>query len=125
MIDAQSRAQKTQADIAQGGQKLQLDAAKVSQDARINAAKISADNNVAQRDNDTKTDEMLSRERIQLVDLAQNLAVHPDSAQLVQPLLEPALRHVLGRQNEQDAVRRARNAMNAPGGLVPPGVIRQ
>jgi hypothetical protein len=125
MIDAQSRAQKTQADIAQGGQKLQLDAAKVSQDARINAAKISADNNVAQRDNDTKTDEMLSRERIQLVDLAQNLAVHPDSAQLVQPLLEPALRHVLSRQNEQDAVRRARNAMNATGGLVPPGVIRQ
>ena len=125
MIDAQSRAQKTQADIAQGGQKLQLDAAKVSQDAQINAAKIGADNNVAQRDNDTKTDEMLSRERIQLVDLAQNLAVHPDSAQLVQPLLEPALRHVLGRQNEQDAVRRARNAMNAPGGLVPPGVIRQ
>jgi hypothetical protein len=120
MIDAQSRAQKTQADIAQGGQKLQLDAAKVSQDAQINAAKIGADNNVAQRDNDTKTDEMLSRERIQLVDLAQNLAVHPDSAQLVQPLLEPALRHVLGRQNEQDAVRRARNAVNAPGGLVPP-----
>jgi len=120
MIDAQSRAQKTQADIAQGGQKLQLDAAKVSQDAQINAAKIGADNTVAQRDNDTKTDDMLSRERIQLVDLAQNLAVHPDSAQLVQPLLEPALRHVLGRQNEQDAVRRARNAVNAPGGLVPP-----
>jgi hypothetical protein len=120
MMDAQSRAQKTQADIAQGGQKVQIDAMKASQDAQINAAKIGADTSTAQRDNDTKTDEMLSRERIQLVDLAQNLAVHPDSAQLVQPLLQPALQHVLGRQNEQDAMRRARNAPVVPGGLVPP-----
>ena len=133
MMDAQTRSQKTQADIAQGNQKLQLDAmkvsqgaqldaAKISQDAQIGMAKINADTGSAQRDDDTKADEMLSRERIQLVDLAQNLAVHPDSAQLVQPLLQPALQHVLGRQNEQDARRRARNAPVVPGGLVPPGI---
>lgn len=133
MMDAQARSQKTQADIAQGNQKLQLeamkasqgaqlDAAKTAQNAQISMAKINADTGSAQRDDDTKTDEMLSRERIQLVDLAQNLAVHPDSAQLVQPLLQPALQHVLGRQNEQDARRRARNAPVVPGGLVPPSI---
>jgi hypothetical protein len=42
-------------------------------------------------DLESKREDRLSKERIQLVDLAQNLAVHPESAGLVAPLIRPAL----------------------------------
>ena len=35
-----------------------------------------------------------SRQRIQLVDLAQNLAVHPASAGLIDPLIQPAVQDI-------------------------------
>jgi hypothetical protein len=35
-----------------------------------------------------------SRERLQLIDLAQNLTVHPESAGLVSPLIEPAMQEI-------------------------------
>ena len=45
-------------------------------------------------------------ERIQLIDVAQNLAVHPESALLVAPLIRPAMQNVM----EDDQI---------PSGLVP------
>jgi hypothetical protein len=44
-----------------------------------------------------------------LIDLAQNLAVHPESAPLVAPLIEPALREI----DEQEQ-------METQGGVMPP-----
>jgi hypothetical protein len=57
-------------------------------------------------------DAQLSSERLELVDLAQSLAVHPESAQLVAPLMRPLMEAVQGKST---------NVAQQRGGLVPPG----
>ena len=66
-------------------------------------------------------DDKLAKERIQLVDLAQNLAVHPYSAALVEPLVRPSFESVQTRQAALDASRRrplpGLGNPRAPGGV--------
>lgn len=99
---AQSKMQKDQADT-------QLSSVKVGADV----AKVRNDIQYADREISSKAADRASKERIQLVDLAQNLAVHPESAPLVAPLIEPAMREI--DQQEQ---------MSKPSGVVPPNVRR-
>jgi len=141
-MDAQTRASKAQADtelgvkkfeaetslgarVAQGDIALRAHAMENEQErdkntAKISAAKLLSDRDLSETDQHIKTDDVIAKERIQLVDIAQNLAVHPESANLVKPLIMPAMNHVLGKQDEQDARRRAKDAVNAPGGPVGP-----
>ena len=42
--------------------------------------------------------EMLARERIQMIDLAQNIAVHPESEQVVRNLLGTVIPAITGKQ---------------------------
>jgi len=53
----------------------------------------------SEADLESKKEDRLSKERIQLIDLAQNLAVHPESAGLVAPLIRPALNELATDKN--------------------------
>ena len=89
---------RAQADVQAQQEKLQLENAKTQIDAHskvtktnIDAEKAKAEMAYSDSDLESKREDRLSKERIQLVDLAQNLAVHPESAGLVAPLIRPAL----------------------------------
>ena len=56
-------------------------------DTKIKAAGLAATMRKDQADNAMEQAEMIAKERIQLVDLAQNIAVHPESEQVVRNLL--------------------------------------
>ena len=56
-------------------------------DSKLKAASLGAEMKRDQFDNQIKQEDMLTKERIQMVDLAQNIAVHPESEQIVRNLL--------------------------------------
>ena len=56
-------------------------------DSKLKAASLAADMKRDQFDNQIKQEDMITKERIQMVDLAQNIAVHPESEQIVRNLL--------------------------------------
>jgi hypothetical protein len=56
-------------------------------DTKIKAAGLAAEVKRDAFDNQVKQEEMLAKERIQMVDLAQNIAVHPESDAIVRNLL--------------------------------------
>jgi hypothetical protein len=100
MMDAQTKqqAQRTQQ---------QLDLAKT----QIEFEKSRSQERYAQQELGSKAEERLTDERIQLINLAQNLAVHPESAALIQPLVAPAMSDIVRQQVHAEATRK---------GLVPP-----
>lgn len=99
-LDAQTRAMTAQ-------QKAAFDQAKV----QIEAIKAQGQLEKDQKDIGSKAADRASKERMNLIDLAQNLAVHPYSADLVAPLIEPALQEI----DKQEMIAQS-------GGVVPPGV---
>ena len=119
MLDAQTKAQKSQADIQMGMQKLTTDAHLGVAKAQLDAHKVETDASLAGEEVDAKLDDKLTKERIQLVDLAQNLAVHPYSAALVEPLVRPAFQDVQVRQAALDKSRR--RPLPGLGGNLPTG----
>lgn len=101
MIDAQTKAQESQAKLGLANGKQQLEAQVKMQDmqikaqkAQIDAMKLQEETQYSQQDIAAKEAERLSKERIQLIDLAQNIAVHPESAALIEPLIQPALQEL-------------------------------
>ena len=94
MMDSQTRAAESQAKMQLDQQKAALDAAKAQNDMGGDPAKYQ---------NDHK--QRLSQERIQLVDLAQDVLKNPENFPLIQPLIQPAMQEI---------------AQN--GGLKPPGL---
>lgn len=118
MISAQARMAQVQGSAGQGGldpAKAALDQAKVQADlmnaqtkqkeaenkAQMDAVKLQIERDRAQaeaifaaKELQAKAADRAMKERIQLVDLAQNLAVHPMSAELVTPLIRPALQEI-------------------------------
>ncbi|MBM3303304.1 MAG: hypothetical protein FJY85_25580, partial [Deltaproteobacteria bacterium] len=89
---------RAQADVQAQQEKLQLENAKTQIDAHSKVTKTNLDVEKAKAemaysgsDLESKRQDRLSKERVQLIDLAQNLAVHPESAGLVAPLIRPAL----------------------------------
>ena len=99
-MDAQTRAQAAM-------HKQQLDQAKLQIDAMRAQGQLAKD----EKEIGSRAADRASRERMNLIDLAQNLAVHPYSADLVAPLIEPALEEI----DKQEAIAQS-------GGIVPPGV---
>jgi len=62
--------------------------------AKIDMIKAQNSLDLAEQELHSKSADRVSRERLQLIDLAQNLSVHPESAGLVSPLIEPAMREI-------------------------------
>jgi hypothetical protein len=94
MMDSQTRAAESQARSQLDQQKAALDAAKAQNDMAGDPAKYQ---------NDHK--QRLSQERIQLVDLAQDVLKNPENFPLIQPLIQPAMQEIA-----------------QSGGLKPPGL---
>lgn len=105
-MDAQTRQMMAQAKIQKDQADTKLNSVKVGADV----AKVRNEIQYADRELGSKAADRASKERIQLVDLAQNLAVHPESAPLVAPLIQPALQEI----DEQEKM----------GGVVPPSIRR-
>lgn len=62
--------------------------------AKIEMIKAQNSLDLAEQELHSKAADRVSRERIQLVDLAQNLSVHPESAGLIEPLIQPAMQDI-------------------------------
>jgi hypothetical protein len=99
-MDAQTKAQQAQ-------HKQQLDMAKLQIEAMRAQGQLAKD----EKDIGSRAADRASRERMNLIDLAQNLAVHPYSADLVAPLIEPALEEI----DKQEQIAQS-------GGIMPSGV---
>jgi len=99
-MDAHTKAQQAQ-------HKQQLDLAKLQIDAMRAQGQLAKD----EKEIGSRAADRASRERMNLIDLAQNLAVHPYSADLVAPLIEPALEEI----DKQEQIAQS-------GGIVPSGV---
>ena len=81
MLDSVTRAKETDADIALKMAKAQADAQKV--DGGI------TDADMLKMESDRLN--RLSNERVQLIDLAQDVVQHPEAAGLIEPLIRPAM----------------------------------
>lgn len=90
MLDAQTRAKESDARIALDQQKAGLEAAKAQADAQPNNT---------EQNNDHQN--RLSQERIQLIDLAQDVLQHPENVDLIGNLIRPALQEI-----EEDNARK-------------------
>lgn len=90
MLDAQTRAQSSQMKAKVDMMKMQLDMLKAQTDADFTEQELHS-----------KSQDRASKERVQLIDLAQNLAVHPESAGLIDPLIQPAMEDIDRRDQEQ------------------------
>ena len=87
MLNAQANAQKSQIQTALAEQKLQIDAHKAG--AEVDLAR----ENLTHKNLDRE-----AKERMQLIDVAERLAVHPYSAGLVQPLIKPTIENIAAQQ---------------------------
>ena len=94
---AQADMMNAQTKMFEAKNKAQMDAEKL----RIEHDRAQAEAIFAAKELQAKAADRAMKERIQLVDLAQNLAVHPMSAELVTPLIEPALREVDQQQSRE------------------------
>jgi hypothetical protein len=83
MMDSQTRAKETDAQIAEKQQRLAMEAEK---------GLTGISETMAQAENDHRN--RLSQERIQLIDLAQDVLQHPEGVGLIEPLIKPALDEV-------------------------------
>lgn len=90
MLDAQTRAKSAQMKSKVDMMKMQLDMLKAQTDADFTEQELHS-----------KSQDRASKERVQLIDLAQNLAVHPESASLIDPLIQPAMEDIDRRDQEQ------------------------
>lgn len=96
---AQAKNMQTQTGIATG--KLQLEQQDQEQKHGLAAAQFGVETQYKAKELRQKELAELHQERVQLIDLAQNIAVHPESAALVEPLVHPAYENV---QKKQDAL---------------------
>ena len=87
MLNAQANVQKSQTQTALAEQKLQIDAHKAG--AELDLAR----ENLTHKNLDRE-----AKERMQLIDVAERLAVHPYSAGLVQPLIKPTIESIAAQQ---------------------------
>lgn len=67
-------------------------------ETKIKAAQLQAGMEKDHFDNAVEEQEMLAKERIQMIDLAQNLAVHPESEQIVRNLLGNVIPAITGKR---------------------------
>ena len=105
VLNAQTNAQKSQTQTAIAQQKLQIDAERsqmqslvAQQKMEIDAQKAGAEVGLARENLTHKNLDREAKERMQLIDVAERLAVHPYSAGLVQPLIKPTIENIAAQQ---------------------------
>jgi hypothetical protein len=98
MMDSQTRAMETEA-------KIELDRMK----AEIEAARAAETGNNAMTEFENDRQNRMSNERVQLIDLAEDLVQHPESAHLIEPLIRPTMEKLAKEESQSE------------GGLIPPG----
>jgi len=108
-LRAQNEAKKTDAEIGKmqqdmglAGARLKLDTESTQTKDKVAVATAHLNAALKNKELDQDTSKELVAESVQLIDVAQNLAVHPESAHMVGPLIQPALEDVLRRRKEQD-----------------------
>jgi len=67
-------------------------------EVKIKAAQLAASAKKDSMDNQVDEQEMLAKERIQMIDLAQNIAVHPESEQVIRNLLGTVIPAITGNK---------------------------
>lgn len=101
-LTAQTKAQETQQKTGLAAGEFQLKQQTAEQESGLASAKFGMDAQLAAKELETKKQDQLSKEMIQLIDVAQNVAVHPESAALIEPLVRPAFENVKKKQDELD-----------------------
>ena len=87
MMDAQTKAKTDEAKTQLDAKKVAIDEAKVE----IEKMKAQADMKDSQIEAQNKFEDRKFKEHVQLIDLAQNIAVHPESLDVIKPLIAPAI----------------------------------
>ena len=101
-LTAQTKARETMQKAGLAAGEFQLKQQVAEQEGGLAAAKFGMEAQLAAKELDTKKSDQLMKERIQLIDVAQNVAVHPESAALIEPLVRPAFEAVKAKQDEID-----------------------
>jgi hypothetical protein len=101
-LTAQTNAKQAQQKTGLAAGEFQLKQKVADQEMGLASAKFGVDAQLAAKELETKKADQLMRERIQLIDVAQNVAVHPESAALIEPLVRPAYENVKKKQDELD-----------------------
>lgn len=101
-MDAQTRAKEVEQKSGLAAGEFQLKKETQEQASGLASAKFGVDSQLAAKELESTKSDQLMKERIQLIDLAQNIAVHPESAALVEPLVRPAFDAVKAKQDKLD-----------------------
>jgi hypothetical protein len=106
--DADTRRMKAQGDLANAQQKqglegaaLQLDAKNAETEQGLGAIKAKSELGMHAAELKSKADDRLMELRKQVIDIAQNVAVHPESAELVNPVVQEAFHDLKQRESAQ------------------------
>ena len=101
-LTAQTNAKALEQKSGLAAGEFQLKKETTEQEQGLASAKFGMDAQLAAGELKTKTQDQLMKERVQLIDLAQNIAVHPESAALIEPLVRPAFEDVKRKQEKID-----------------------
>jgi hypothetical protein len=110
--ELQLEQRKIDGNLGLGQAKLQMEKELGTNEQGLGAIKARSDIAMKQKDLDSKDEDRLMGARLQLIDLAQNIAVHPESAALVEPIAKEAFQDIQQRQQEQD--RRSSKGVEGP-----------
>jgi len=114
-MKAQAAMSKAQLDQGLGQAKLNLEQQNSDVDNKVKIVKTKMDAALESRKVDNEIAKGITAEKMNLIDAAQNLAVHPESAHLVAPLITPALADVQ-RQEKEEKMKRGLGAADLPNG---------
>ena len=107
-LDIAQMKANTEAEEAKGRTGLASGQLQLSQQTEQNktglaSAKLKLDRAIEKANIHSKANSDFTKSYIQLVDLAQNVAVHPESAALIEPIIRPAFEEVRKHQEEEGA----------------------
>lgn len=112
-MKAQAQVQEIQHKVGLGAAELQMQGMQQKHEQGMAAAKLSYDAWAKRQDVRSKQNAEFAKTYTNLIDMAQNIAVHPESAALVEPLIRPAFEQV----QEHNARQEQESAGDAPPGL--------
>ena len=98
-VQAQAQDMQSKTGLAQG--QLQLAQNAEQSKTGLAAGRLQLDEKAKKADIHSKMNHDFTQSYIQLIDLAQNIAVHPESAPLIEPLIRPAFEEVKKHTEEQ------------------------
>lgn len=105
---ADNESMKTQAEVNEinqrsglGAAELQMKQMGMQQDVALGSAKMRYDMWAKRQDVKAKQNSDFAKTYMNLIDAAQNVAVHPESAALIEPLIRPAFQEVKEHQERQ------------------------